>query len=83
MGVKKKPTIKEITNVIIEMGQQLNQISDALTNIERAFSFYVEMNNDAKKFSKFLDNKVKEWKENDAKTNGDTDGDNLQGNAKD
>lgn len=83
MGVKKKPTIKEITNVIIEMGQQLNQISDALTNIERAFSFYVEMNNDAKKFSKFLDNKVKEWKENDAKRNGDADGDNLQSDAKD
>ena len=44
---------------------------------------YVEMKKDNEKFSKFIDKKVKEWKENDAKRNGDTDGDNLQGDAKD
>ena len=83
MSVRKKPTIKEITKVIIEMGDQMNQIYAKHLDLEKAFSMYVEMKKDNEKFSKFIDKKVKEWKENDAKRNGDTDGDNLQGDAKD
>ena len=52
-----------------------------LSELEKAFSLYIEMNKDNEKFKKFIDKKVKEW--NDAKENGKADGQNISADSKD
>ena len=72
---KKKPTIKELANVIIELNSRINGVMNLLSELEKAFSLYIEMNKDSEKFSKFIDKKLKEYKEmaNDSDRNGKAD----------
>ena len=79
--VKKKPTLKEVTSSVLELNNRVNSVMGLMSELEKAFSLYIEMNKHNKKFSKFIDNKVKEWKENDAKGNGNADKSNLQGDT--
>tara|TARA_R100001530_G_scaffold132817_1_gene105560 strand:- start:656 stop:949 length:294 start_codon:yes stop_codon:yes gene_type:complete len=65
--VKKKPTIKEITNVIIELNQRVNSVTGYVQELEKALSLYIDMNKDGDKFTKFIDKKLKEI--NDAEAN--------------
>ena len=82
MAVKKKPTMKEVAKVIIELTERTNFLRQSLIDLEKAFSLYVDMNKDTEKFTKFIDNKVKEWKElNDPEGNGKADKPNLQGDT--
>ena len=53
--VKRKPTIKEITNVVLELNSRVNSIMNLLSELEKAFSLYVEMNKDTEKFTKYID----------------------------
>jgi hypothetical protein len=78
---KKKPTIKEVASSVLYLKQQLDMVGSMTQELEKAFSLYVEMKNDGKNFEKFIDKKVKEWKENDAKANGNADKPNLQGDT--
>ena len=83
---KKKPTIKEIAGVTLELSNRVNSLFDYMSELEKAFSLYVEMKGDIEDFKKHIDKRFKELEEkkkNDTKTNGDTDGDNLQGNTED
>jgi hypothetical protein len=82
---KKKPTIREVAGVTIELGKRVNSLMGFVSELEKAFSLYVEMNNDVEKFKNHIDERFAklEKETNDAKTNGDTDGDNLPGNSKD
>ena len=70
--VKKKPTIREITNAVIELNNRVNSIMGLLSELEKAFSLYVQMNNHNDKFTKYINEKVKEYKkqQDDAKANG-------------
>ena len=80
--VRKKPTIKEITNVVLELNQRTNGLYNMLVDLEKAFSLYIEMNKHDDKFKKYIDKKVEEWKKkNDTKANGDADKPNLQGDT--
>ena len=79
--VKKKPTLREVTSSVLELNNRVNSLMGLMSELEKAFSLYIEMNKHNKKFSKFIDAKVKEWKENDAKGNGDADKPNLQGDT--
>jgi hypothetical protein len=84
MGVKKKPTIKELTNVVLELNQRINAVYHMVQDLEKGFSLYIELKKDGKKFSNYIDKKVKEWKEaeeNDSKTDGKADKPNLQGDT--
>ena len=78
---KKKPTIKEVASSVLYLKQQLDMVGSMTQELEKAFSLYVEMKNDGSNFEKFIDKKVKEWKKNDAKANGDADKPNLQGDT--
>jgi hypothetical protein len=78
---KKKPTIREVANIVVELSNKLNSLMGFLSELEKAFSLYIEMNNDAKKFTDFIDKKLKEA--HDAKRNGDTNGDNIPSNTED
>jgi len=82
--IKKKPTIREIANVVLELGNRVNSLMGLLSELERAFSVYIEMKKDGDKFTKFIDEKVKEYKKqqkDDSKANGVPDKSNLQGDT--
>tara|TARA_B100000519_G_C14060467_1_gene351833 strand:- start:325 stop:624 length:300 start_codon:yes stop_codon:yes gene_type:complete len=80
--VKRKPTIKELTNVVLELNDRVNYLYSVISELEKAFSLYVEYKKDDDKFRKYIDKKVEEWKEkNDAKENGNADKSNLQGDT--
>ena len=78
--VKRKPTIKELTNVTLELNDRVNYLNHVMTELEKAFSLYIEMNKDNEKFKKYIDKKIEEWKkkEDDSKKDGNTDKPNLQ-----
>ena len=79
---KKKPTIKEVANVAMELNNRLNSVIQFINELERALSLYVQMKGDDKEFSEFISKKINEWKEqNDAKANGEADKPNLQGDT--
>tara|TARA_R100001594_G_scaffold13276_5_gene28774 strand:+ start:5290 stop:5592 length:303 start_codon:yes stop_codon:yes gene_type:complete len=67
---RKKPTIREIANVTIELNQRINSIMHLLSELEKAFSLYVEMNKDVDKFSEFIEERIKEMKESQNDTEG-------------
>lgn len=80
--VKRKPTIKELTNVTLELNERVNYLNHVMTELEKAFSLYVEMNKDNVKFRDYIDKKVEEWKKKDeAKADGNADKPNLQGDT--
>ena len=80
--VNKKPTIKEITNSVLFIKDELDMCKRVIQDLEKAFSLYVEMKDDNAKFSAYIDVKIKEWKKaNDAKENGKADKPNLQGDT--
>ena len=78
--IKKKPTIREVANIVLELNNRINSTIGMLSELEKAFSLYVEMNEDMKKFTKFIETKVKEMS-NDAERNGIPDKPNLQGDT--
>jgi len=59
--LKKKPTTREISNVVIELGNRVNSLMGLLSELEKAFSLYVEMKKDDENFTKYIDEKVKEY----------------------
>ena len=80
--VKRKPTIRELTDVTLELNDRVNYLYSVISELEKAFSLYVEYKKDDDKFRKYIDKKVKEWKEkNDTKANGKADKPNLQGDT--
>ena len=88
---KKKPTIKEVASVTIEINQKVNEIAQGLDEayaiirqLDSVIGMYVDMNGHNEKFTKFIQEKVNQWKEsqNDSKGNGDADKPNLQEDTK-
>ena len=79
--VKKKPTMKEVVSTVLELNNRVNSVMGLLSELEKAFSLYIEMNKDNEKFKKFIDKKVKEW--NDAKENEKPDGKDISSDSKD
>ena len=81
--LKKKPTTREVADITIELGRRMNSLMGLLSELEKAFSLYIEMNKDDDKFTKYIDKKIKEWKskQDDAKENGEPDKPNLQGDT--
>ena len=76
--VRKKPTIKELAGVIIEMNQRLEYLAHNVQKLDNVLGFYIEMKNDLEKFNSFLD---KKREEHDKKNNDKVDGPNLQGDT--
>ena len=82
-NLKKKPTIREVASSLVYLKQQHDILSDVTRDLEKAFSLYITMKKDDKKFSNYIDEKVKEWRTqaDDAKANGEADKPNLQGDT--
>lgn len=79
--VKKKPTIKEITNVLIELNQRMTAIAGYVQELEKALSLYIDMNNDGDKFTEFINVKLKEI--HDAETNEKPDNRDISDDTED
>ena len=76
--VRKKPTIKEIAGVVIELNHKIQYLSDSLNKLDNVLGYYIQMNKDLEKFDKYL-NKLRE--EHDKKTNDSPDNSNLPGDT--
>jgi predicted metal-dependent peptidase len=82
--VKRKPTAREMASAIIEINGKVNQNTDLIQQLDTVFGYYITMKKDLKKFNVYLQEKIAEReKKDESKRNGDTDGDNLQGNTED
>ena len=81
--LKKKPTIKEVSNIVIELSKRLDSAVMMLSQLEKAFSLFVEMNKQNEAFNKFIDEKVKEYNgiDDDTERDGNIDKSNLQGDT--
>ena len=83
--IKKKPTIREVSNIVLELNNRINSLMGFLSELERAFSLYVEMKGDNDKFTELINEKVKEYKKQQekdvSKANGISDKPNLQGDS--
>ena len=85
---KKKPTVKEVANVTIELNNRVNELYHILRDLDNLFGLYIKMHKDTDKFGKFVEEtlrkiKEKEEKENDSKGNGESDTVNIPTNTSD
>ena len=80
---KKKPTIKELANVLIEVNSKVNETMNILRNLDSVFGLYVKMEGNLEKFNKFIEKEIKkkQEKENESKKNGNADKPNIQGDT--
>ena len=66
---RKKPTIKEIANVVVEINKRVNEAHMVLRQLDDILGLYIKMKGDMKKFRVYLDKMVDERnKENDKET---------------
>ena len=80
---KKKPTIKEVANVTIELNKRVNELYNILRDLDNLFGQYVRMNGNMDEFNKYVSEKLSEFKEkqekeNDSKGNEESDTVNIQ-----
>ena len=68
---KKKPTMKEMANVVIEINKKVNENYSILRQLDDILGLYVDMKGDMKEFHEFL---KKKFAERDAKDDKKTDG---------
>ena len=85
---KKKPTIKEVANVTIELNKRVNELYHILKDLDNLFGLYVRMNGNMEEFNKYVAKKLSEFKEkqekeNDSKGNGESDTVNIPTNTSD
>ena len=84
--IKKKPTIKEMANVIIEINNKVNETMNVCKNLDTVFGLYVKMKGELEEFNAFIEKEMKEIKEkqekkNESEADGSADKPNLQGNT--
>ena len=88
---KKKPTIKEIANVTIELNKKINDLVKAIEDsfsvirqLDAIVGMYVEFNKHGKEFNEYIVKKREELgKIDDAKADGKADKPNLQEDTED
>ena len=85
---KKKPTVKEVANVTIELNKRVNELYNILRDLDNLFGLYVRMNGNMDKFNKYVAEKLSEFKEkqekeNDSKGNEKSDTVNIPTNTSD
>ena len=68
---KRKPTMKEMANVVIEINKKVNENYSILRQLDDILGLYVDMKGDMKEFHEFL---KKKFAERDAKDDKKADG---------
>ena len=79
---KKKPTIKEMANVVVEINKKVNEAHMVLRQLDDILGLYIKMKGDMKEFRAYLDKMVAErTEEHDKGTDEIADKSNLQGDT--
>ena len=73
----KKPTLREIGGVVIELNKRINDIRDYCNQLDRIIGLILKMNNQEEQFNQYLDKLKAEYeqKANDATNEKDLQGD--------
>tara|TARA_R110002110_G_scaffold271847_1_gene487439 strand:+ start:243 stop:536 length:294 start_codon:yes stop_codon:yes gene_type:complete len=79
----KKPGIKDVVKVTSSIIQELQIAQERINELYGVIDMYIEYKKDSKKFKKFLDKKLEEFKTNDNKTDEPTDGADTDGDKED
>tara|TARA_X000001382_G_scaffold35984_1_gene23631 strand:- start:4695 stop:4985 length:291 start_codon:yes stop_codon:yes gene_type:complete len=74
---KKKPTIKEIANVVVNINNRVNEIANVVSNLDNVIGMYIRMEGKLEDFNKYLEKKAKEM-EDDKKKDGKPDTKDIQ-----
>ena len=75
----KKPGIKDVVKVTSSIIQELQIAQERINELYGVIDMYIEYKKDSKKFKKFLDTKLEEFKTNDNKKDEPTDGADTDG----
>ena len=79
---KKKPTMKEMANVVVEFNKKVNEAHMVLRQLDDILGLYIKMKGDMKEFRAYLDKMVAErTEEHDKEADGNADKPNLQGDT--
>jgi hypothetical protein len=79
---KKKPTMKEMANVVVEINKKVNEAHMVLRQLDDILGLYIKMKGDMTEFRAYLDKMVAErTEEHDKETDGNADKPNLQGDT--
>ena len=83
---KKKPTIKEVASVTIELNKKVNELYHVVRDLDNLFGLYIRMNKHMNEFNEYVKKKVKESKlkaeqENDSKENESSNTVNIPANT--
>ena len=81
---KKKPTIKEMANAIVEINKRVNEIAHVVSNLDNVLGMYIRMEGKLDTFNEYLEKAVEERKkEDDKKRDGESDKKDIQSDSKD
>ena len=81
---RKKPTIKEMANVIIEINKKVNENAVINRELDSVLGLYITWKGDMPEFTKYLNEKIEERRNKNYKeANGEADITDIQEHPKD
>ena len=72
--LKKKPTIRELSNAVIEINNRVNECYGFLRDLDNIVGLYIAMKGDVKEFNEYIKKTVEE-KKKEMEENNDAKGD--------
>jgi hypothetical protein len=79
---KKKPTVNELGNAIVEINNRVNELINVAHNLDNILGMYIRMEGKLDEFNEYLEVKTKEMID-EQKANGKADKQDIQANTKD
>jgi len=79
---KKKPTVNELGNAIVEINNRVNELINVAHNLDNILGMYIRMEGKLDEFNEYLEVKTKEMID-EQKTNGKADKQDIQADTKD
>ncbi len=79
---KKKPTVNELGNAIVEINNRVNELINVAHNLDNILGMYIRMEGKLNEFNEYLEVKTKEMID-EQKANGKADKQDIQADTKD
>jgi hypothetical protein len=79
---KKKPTVNELGNAIVEINNRVNELINVAHNLDNILGMYIRMEGKLDEFNEYLEVKTKEMID-EQKANGKADKQDIQADTKD
>ena len=83
---RKKPTINELANVILELRDKLDEAMLVIRNLDNVVGLYIKMNGHLDEFNKYIEQEMelrKKEVESEQEGNGEADGKHIQPDTED